>query len=84
MAVDAIIPMQATMIVPMQPSIVFAMKESVDFYMKPSSELTSSIFAIKPSEAPSGRAQWSQCVWALYRRQKTSLSFLPFNLSRAF
>ena len=49
MAVDAIIPMQATTIVPMQPSIVFAMKESVDFYMKPSSELTSSIFAMKPS-----------------------------------
>ena len=42
-------PMQATTIVPMQPSIVFAMKESVDFYMKPSSELTSSIFAMKPS-----------------------------------
>ena len=49
MAVDANIPMQATTIVPMQPSIVFAMKESVDFYMKPSSELTSSIFAMKPS-----------------------------------
>ena len=49
MAVDANIPMQATMIVPMQLSIVFAMKESVDFYMKPSSELTSSIFAMKPS-----------------------------------
>ena len=49
MAVDANIPMQATMIVPMQLSIVFAMKESVDFYMKPSSELTSSIFVMKPS-----------------------------------
>ena len=49
MAVDANITMQATTIVPMQPSIVFAMKGSVDFYMKPSSELTSSIFAMKPS-----------------------------------
>ena len=84
MAVDANIPMQATTIVPMQPSIVFAMKESVDFYMKPSSELTSSIFAMKLSWAPSGRVLGSQYVWALYRRQKTSLFSLPFNLSRVF